>query len=472
MNHSFSHSSGSRRTGTRFACWLIVTGILLAGSPVASAHVKWFSDFDWTATPLPFAELATPTFWAMFALSLVVLSVFIIVDDRTTAEPRIQWAIDWLERNRLSSELVMRIAAFATLLVAWQAGTLLTPELRVDNVWVERAQFVVILLLLWPRTTSLAGVGLAGLWLYGVLRFGAFHMLDYVNALGFAWFLMVRPLPHRFLQATALPVLYSTVGFSLMWLGSEKLVFPQWGEYLLDQNPLLTMGLPTSFFLTSAAFVEIGLGFLLIICVLSRSLSITITLVFFLTTCVFGKVEIIGHTLIHASLIVFLFEGPGHSFTPPSLFHKTLKMRLAFANVNFALTVFAVLFAYTAAAAQVTEPSAEHQHKKFELSATDVIPTLSLRAEPDSRSGWNLQIITENFRFTPESAGAAAVAGEGHVHLYLDGEKTARVYGPWYHLPPLTSGEHEIRVTLNGNDHTDFCLNGEVIAATVTISSP
>lgn len=450
----------------------MVLWVVACCCPAASAHVKWFTEFDWTAAPLSIPELATPTFWAMFALSLVVLSSFIVADDRKQEFPQFQNAINWLEKRRLSSELVMRIAAFATLLVAWQSGTLMTPELRVDNLWIERAQFVVILLLLWPRATSLAGGGFAALWLYGAVRFGVFHMLDYLNALGFAWFLIVRPLPHRLLQATALPVLYSTVGFSLMWLGSEKLVFPQWGEYLLDQNPILTLGLPKSFFLTSAAFVEIGLGFSLMICVLSRSLSIIITLVFFLTTCVFGKVEIIGHTLIHASLIVFLFEGPGHSFTPPAWFHKTLRMRLAFANVNFAIAVFAILLAYTSAAARVTEPASLHQHAQFALDAADEIPEVSLQAEPDSRSGWNIHIVTSNFRFTPAQAGQTAVAGEGHVHLYLDGQKIARVYGEWFHLPDIGSGEHVLRATLNANDHSDFCVDGQVISATVTIVGP
>lgn len=458
-----------RHTGSNLRWVCTIASVLVLTCSTAEAHVKWFSKFDWSATPRTLSELTTSVFWAMFALSLVVLSLSILADDRELKTRRFDWVIGWLEKNRLSSELVMRIAAFATLLVAWQSGTLMTPELRVDNIWVERAQFLIIVLLLWPKATSLAGLGFAGLWMYGAFRFGVFHMLDYLNALGFAWFLIVRPLPHKLLQATALPVLYSTVGFSLMWLGSEKLVFPQWGEYLLEQNPILTLGLPRSFFLTSAAFVEIGLGFLLIICVLSRSLSITITLVFFLTTCVFGKLEIIGHTLIHASLIVFLFEGPGHSFTPPSMFHKTLRMRLAFANVNFSLAVFAILIGYSYAANQVTEPKSAHKHNRIEVSSELPVPEVSLNVQRDSKSGWNVEILTFGFLFTPELAGEPAVSGEGHVHLYLDGRKVARVYGPWYHIPDLPIGSHEIRVTLNGNDHSDFCVDGEVISAAETI---
>ena len=111
-----------------------------------------------------------------------------------------------------------------------------------------------------------------------------------------------------------------------MWLGCEKLVYPEWVNYLLEQKPLLTLGLDRDFFRVASAFIELGLGFMLIIGLFGRSLSVTITLVFFLTTMVFGKVEIIGHTLIHAALIVFLLEGPGHGFRPPAALHRTLGM--------------------------------------------------------------------------------------------------------------------------------------------------
>jgi len=61
------------------------------------------------------------------------------------------------------------------------------------------------------------------------------------------------------------------------------------------------------------------------------------------------------------------------------------------------------------------------------------------------------------------------VAGEGHAHLYLDGEKVARVYGRWFHIPEPGPGAHSVRVTLNANSQ-DLVINGEVIADTETFS--
>lgn len=91
-----------------------------------------------------------------------------------------------------------------------------------------------------------------------------------------------------------------------------------------------------------------------------------------------------------------------------------------------------------------------------------------LQVQKDSKSGWNLHVITERFRFAPERAGQQARPQEGHAHLYLDGTKIARLYGPWYHLAPsaVPRGEHTLTVSLTANDHTAWAVNGKPIQAT------
>jgi hypothetical protein len=96
--------------------------------------------------------------------------------------------------------------------------------------------------------------------------------------------------------------------------------------------------------------VELSLGYLLIIYLLQRRLALVITLVFFLTTTVFGKLEVIGHTPIHAALIVFLLEGPGFVYRPPIALHRRMGLRTAFAAVNFALLLAVLLPLYAAGA--------------------------------------------------------------------------------------------------------------------------
>jgi hypothetical protein len=107
-----------------------------------------------------------------------------------------------------------------------------------------------------------------------------------------------------------------------------------------------------------------------------------------------------------------------------------------------------------------------------EPDATEAEPlSVAVTATADALMGVNVAIDTTGFRWAPEHASGEAVTGEGHAHLYVDGEKQGRLYGPDVHLG-LDPGEHEIRVTLNGNDHEDLLVDGEVVEAVTTVTVP
>lgn len=96
-------------------------------------------------------------------------------------------------------------------------------------------------------------------------------------------------------------------------------------------------------------------------------------------------------------------------------------------------------------------------------------PGVSLMLHPDGRQSRNLEIRVENFTFDPKAVNGAHVSGRGHAHVYVDGVKIGRAYGPWYHLSALPEGEHEVRVTLNANDHTQLAVGGEPVEAFETL---
>ena len=111
-----------------------------------------------------------------------------------------------------------------------------------------------------------------------------------------------------------------------------------------------------------------------------------------------------------------------------------------------------------------------HEHGAVEVPEAMAVPKVSIEVLPDPKSGWNLHIMTQDFLFAPERASMEHSPGEGHAHLYVDGEKIGRLYGPWYHISELSPGQHEIRVTLNANDHRDYTVNGEVISASAKLT--
>jgi len=113
---------------------------------------------------------------------------------------------------------------------------------------------------------------------------------------------------------------------------------------------------------------------------------------------------------------------------------------------------------------------AGHTHRAIE---TEHDMTVAVEVLADPMAGWNIHITTTGFAWAPERASTSAVDGEGHAHLYLDGEKLGRLYGEWFHLNrDLEPGEHEVRVTLNANNHHDYTIDGEVVEAIVTFTVP
>lgn len=120
--------------------------------------------------------------------------------------------------------------------------------------------------------------------------------------------------------------------------------------------------------------------------------------------------------------------------------------------------------------------SAAHDHASHDHSALLALPPgpdaprLDFDLLPDGLSGWNLRLRTANFRFAPENVNRDHVPGEGHAHVYVNGEKRARLYGPWFHLGPLPKGAVTVRVTLNANSHDPLAVGDAPLAVEKTVA--
>ena len=109
--------------------------------------------------------------------------------------------------------------------------------------------------------------------------------------------------------------------------------------------------------------------------------------------------------------------------------------------------------------------------KTFNVLPSEPTPTISFNITPDTLGGYDVQVMTTNFTFTPEHLDGAPVPGEGHVHLYIDNDLIIML-GPWYHIDILTPGAHTIRVGLFNNDHSAYNANGANIQAVQQITVP
>lgn len=428
-------------------------------SAAASAHVKWFSEYDFQHKPLEFSDLNTPVFWFLFALSVISLAVFVYLDKLAEKSALYHKVNEFLDRYSDQEPLIMRVAMGAVLLMSWQGDSVIAPEIPVGNAFWGWFQFGLALLLLFKETTPITGAGIVFLYLKGIGDHGFFHMLDYVVYPAVGLFLILSYVKNPRLKNLDLPVLYSGLGFSLCWVAFEKMIYPFWGLSVLEQAPALTMGLPHDFFLLACAFIEFTLGYLLIICLLHRPLAVIITLVFFITTSFFGKTEVVGHTILHGALLVFIVKGPGSYYQAPIRIHKSFKMRTLFAMVNFVILFFVLAVPYQKlsadAYAKAMEKGLLDDHPKYVVSEGEPLPEVRIEALQDPKGGWNIRIQTKNFTFTPEHAGHPDVPGTGHAHIFVDGKKVGRVYGNWHHIQ-IPEGKHAIKVNLTTNDHKDY----------------
>lgn len=92
-------------------------------------------------------------------------------------------------------------------------------------------------------------------------------------------------------------------------------------------------------------------------------------------------------------------------------------------------------------------------------------PSVKARLEKDAhaRGAVNLFLELKNFRFAPAEVNKTSRINEGHAHLYVNGKKLTRLYGPAYFLENLPKGKVRIRVTLNTNAHEDLSHRGRLI---------
>lgn len=322
------------------------TLVVLLWSNASLAHVKWFTRASMDQAPLSPENLNHFNFWFLFGLSVFTVGLFVYADVKFEKWKAYKKFDKYLETFSKNSVLILRIFTGASLLLSWQADSMIAPELKITHPALGWMQFFIALLLLGRITTSIAGAGMIALYFIAMGEYGFFHLLDYLVYLAIGYFLLVSNFENPKIRFSRIPALYFGLGFSLCWAALEKVFFPTWGLDVLNQQPALTMGLPADFFLLSCAFIELSLGYLLIIGLLQRPLALTVTLVFFTTTAFFGKPELIGHTILHGALLVFIVVGPGGYYARPIDFHKKLWLRAGFAAVNFVIVALILGFLY------------------------------------------------------------------------------------------------------------------------------
>ena len=322
--------------------WAIVVLVVVLACPTSlMAHVKWFEPYEISMKPVPIEDaLSQPAFWIAAA---VVLALFLatIIAERTSLGRTVSTCLDRLTARLLARAdqfIVCSMGGFFVALFA-TAKTILTPELLTDARWVGWLQLLIATCLFSRRFYPFAAGGIIGLWLYALVDYDLFHMLDYVT-LGFAMacYLVLARLSDERWRRWRFDTLRVGIALALMWSSLEKFNYPEWFLPLLEKKPYLALGLPLRTFITMSGVAEFTLGFGLLWSPLVRRLSALMLFIIMLAAVYpFGRVDLIGHAIILGTLILVI-AGAG---VPP---HPMPRLVPALARVPAGLAIAFVAF--------------------------------------------------------------------------------------------------------------------------------
>jgi hypothetical protein len=319
------------RLGTIPLAFMVNAGLV----GTASAHVKWFCAYNVAGQPRGLENVLCPNFEVLIGVSILMLMAGCLVE-WTFLGAAMQRALNrvthLLEEN---TELVFRAGCVFFFISVWAVGgMILTPELKTNSTWIGALQLAIAAGMISRRTMPLSAIGIFILFDVALWNYGSFHLADYPIFLGVAAYIALKGGQTNFFGVRPIDVVRWSAGITLMWASIEKWAYPQWSFPLFIEHPNLTFGFSQEFFMQAAGAVEFALAFALMWTPLVRRVAaIMLTGMFVSAVLEFGKVDLIGHTLI----VVVLLGIVGDKGGKPSLERYPWLLPVGYAG---ALSVF------------------------------------------------------------------------------------------------------------------------------------
>jgi hypothetical protein len=289
----------------------LMVNVALSGN--ASAHVKWFCAYNIAGQPIGLENVLCPDFEFLAGISVLLLMSGCLAEGTYLGEAVLRVLDRTTRYMHDNTELMFRAAVGFFFVAIWAfGGVLLTPELKTDSNIVGAIQLGIAAGMLSRRTMPLSAFGIATLFAIAIWQYGIFHLADYPVFLGIASYLALVGFQRDFFGARPIDVVRWTAGVTLMWASIEKWAYPEWSYPLLTTHPGMTLGLDAEFFMRAAGAVEFALAFALMWTPLVYRLAAIILAGMFISAVLeFGKIDLIGHTLIVAALIAIIADDGG-----------------------------------------------------------------------------------------------------------------------------------------------------------------
>lgn len=106
-------------------------------------------------------------------------------------------------------------------------------------------------------------------------------------------------------------------------------------------------------------------------------------------------------------------------------------------------------------AKNATAPAEAQPAQEVSVQSEKAMPTLQVNHSLQG-DDLHLQLAVTHFRYSLENMGKENKHGEGHVHLYLDGKKVAKIFDNTYVYRDIGKGKHQVKVELAHNNHESY----------------
>lgn len=332
----------------------LLMAVLLMGWPAAAlAHIKWFYPYDLSQPPRNLGDVFNPGFVWLYVLSIFCVYTFFWIDRLWFRKAFLNESLGKLVITQEMASWVIRLATaflYASLFMygLQDQAVFLTPELHTGLSIVKWFQLALVFCLLWKPTVIVAGIGTLILYGLAISQYGIYHLIDYMFFLGLAVFLiLLQSQEDRWIKLRYI-ALFATTGLTIGWGAIEKFAYPQWTYPLLEDMPMLLMGMEPSFFMTLAGFVEFNIAFILLssASVASRMIALVLNTIFMMAVYMFGLIDAVGHSIIMAVLVVLALRGPTNARYFLVLSSKSLWTEAYFMTGLYVLMLNALFLAY------------------------------------------------------------------------------------------------------------------------------
>ncbi len=307
---------------------MFLFSFLLLSPFVTFAHVKWF------ATPekdIPFYKITDPNVILAILLGLLIIGFGIYLENKLKVPNRLNASIQKWAPKVLS---IASIGFGLAFIIFSLQGFIFAPNLPAVGAMgasMLALQFLAGIMILLGLYERVGGLLIILLFILGINEYGMYEMLDTLEMIGFAIYViiigrpkwkirdtnLIEPVTHP-MHSYGLPILRVGTGLNLIILGfTEKILTPSLTDNFLSTHNWNFMqilgfeGFTNYWFAFSAGSVEILFGIFFLLGLVTRTTTICLAIFLATTLVLLGPVELVGHLPHFSIAIVLLVLGAG-----------------------------------------------------------------------------------------------------------------------------------------------------------------